>query len=135
MNVVIAKLKLENSLFDNQYRSNDEFRNDVLKGYEYVGLFIGGKLVSFLSYFPFEEVLEINYLVTKQECLRKGYASQLMDDFLRANKDFKIWLEVNSNNQGAINLYLKKGFIKSGYRPNYYSDGDAILLTKEACNE
>ena len=37
----------------------------------------------------------------------------------QANK-FKIFLEVNSNNQAAINLYKKFNFVEVGFRKNYY---------------
>lgn len=45
-------------------------------------------------------------------------------------------LEVRTNNQSAINLYLKFGFIKVGIRKQYYADNheDAILMNLDELN-
>ena len=49
------------------------------------------------------------------------------------NKNMKsITLEVNVNNNIAINLYKKYGFKEVGIRPKYYNNtDDAIIMTKE----
>ena len=39
-----------------------------------------------------------------------------------------IFLEVNSINQKAINLYHKFGFVAYSKRQNYYGENDAILM-------
>ena len=42
-----------------------------------------------------------------------------------------ITLEVNINNIGAINLYLKNGFKVVSKREKYYDGTDAYLMLKE----
>ena len=39
---------------------------------------------------------------------------------LEQTNKFKIFLEVNCNNQAAINLYKKFNFVEVGFRKNYY---------------
>ena len=57
--------------------------------------------------------------------LRKfGYATELLNNislFLKKKKLKKIYLEVAADNQKAINLYIKNGYIKKGIRKNYYN--------------
>ena len=63
----------------------------------------------------------------------KGFSKILMDHFISYSKNQgveTIFLEVNSINQKAINLYEKYGFEKYSLRKKYYGDNDAILMKK-----
>lgn len=63
----------------------------------------------------------------------KGYANLLVEFFVKHAKNMgveTIFLEVNSINQKAINLYQKFGFEKYSIRKKYYGDNDAILMKK-----
>ena len=43
----------------------------------------------------------------------------------------KIFLDVSQNNSAALALYRSEGFVETGCRPAYYSDGsDAVLMEK-----
>jgi ribosomal-protein-alanine N-acetyltransferase len=42
----------------------------------------------------------------------------------------KIFLEVSVENQAAIELYKKLGFVETARRPGYYRGVDAILMSK-----
>lgn len=65
---------------------------------------------------------------------RKGYASALVDSFIKLGEERKLsflTLEVRESNESAISLYEKKGFTPVGRRKNYYENTeDAILMTK-----
>ena len=62
----------------------------------------------------------------------KGYGKQLLSYFLdQFNEDSSIHLEVRKSNFPAINLYLKCGFLETGTRRGYYSNGeDAIIMQR-----
>jgi len=60
------------------------------------------------------------------EYRRKGVGSLLMEAtiiFLREKRYKKVTIETGINNQGAINLYISKGFIVDKILEKYYSNG------------
>lgn len=62
-----------------------------------------------------------------------GLSKLLMDYFIDYSKKQgieTIFLEVNTINQKAINLYSQFGFEKYSIRKKYYGDNDAILMKK-----
>lgn len=80
---------------------------------------------------------EILTLAVKPELHRQGLATNLVNmavDLARQSGATKMFLEVADDNQSAISLYRKTGFLNSGKRAAYYRrpDGarvDAILMT------
>lgn len=48
----------------------------------------------------------------------------------------QIFLEVRSENQAALNLYIKSGFLETGRRKNYYKEpaDDAVILVRRLNN-
>lgn len=76
------------------------------------------------------EILNIGVLAKDQ---RKGLAAYLIKqllEFSAENKMKQIFLEVNQSNLPAIQLYGKQGFQQVGYRKNYYSKEDALVLSR-----
>lgn len=74
---------------------------------------------------------ELYDIAIKKEEQGKGYSIILMKHFLELCKEKgcdTIFLEVNSINQKAINLYQKFGFVAYSKRQNYYGENDAILM-------
>lgn len=58
-----------------------------------------------------------------------GFAKTLLNSVIENSaKNTKIFLEVNSNNKVAINLYESLGFKKISLRKNYYQNGDATTM-------
>ena len=60
----------------------------------------------------------------------KGTAQALLAEALRLASEGgvkKVFLEVRESNLGAIRLYSKAGFRKSGMRKSYYHDGENAL--------
>ena len=81
---------------------------------------------------PYEADL-INVCV-KEEARRRGIASALMDQIKIRSGNVgvtTIHLEVRSKNTGAIALYKKQGFVRTGLRKDYYigPKDDAITMT------
>lgn len=77
---------------------------------------------------PEIEILEIGIDKNFQG---KGYSKLLMEhffDYAKKQNCETVFLEVNSINTKAINLYKKYGFKEYGIRKKYYGDNDAILM-------
>ena len=71
-----------------------------------------------------------NIAVLKEE-RRKGYGSIILNELIKKaieNKCYEINLEVNENNEGAILLYEKCGFLKVGLRKKYYNNKDNAII-------
>jgi ribosomal-protein-alanine N-acetyltransferase len=76
--------------------------------------------------------IEWTALATDPGRVNQGHMRSLLAARLRAAKtDSEVWLEVHEGNLGAVKLYRKLGFVQTGLRPKYYSDGaSAILFNK-----
>ena len=77
---------------------------------------------------------ELFDIAVKDEFQGKGYSKILMDYFLNLAKQAScdtVFLEVNSINHKALNLYRKYGFVQFDVRKKYYGDNDAILMKLE----
>ena len=74
-------------------------------------------------------------IVTKIDKRHLGIGSKLLSSLINIAKEQNlktITLEVNVNNQIAINLYNKFNFKKTGLRKKYYNNtDDAIIMTLE----
>lgn len=82
-----------------------------------------------------EDICEIIYIYVKKIHRNKNIGIGLMNTLfkeLQKNPYInKICLEVRVSNMIAQSLYLKLGFINTGIRKKYYSNGeDALLFTK-----
>jgi len=81
----------------------------------------------------FEEA-EIGNICVLPDARGKGVGDSLMnalDEYMRARQVEKIFLEVESDNTPAINLYEKNNYVKYNARSNYYGQGlDALLYVK-----
>ena len=66
---------------------------------------------------------------------RTGTASallQLVENDVKNMGGKTIFLEVDTSNIPALELYKKSGFFNAGTRPHYYENGhDAIIMKKE----
>ena len=66
---------------------------------------------------------------------RHGLARRLLDAAISNAKmqgAGRMYLEVASSNQSAMQLYTKVGFVQVGCRKRYYADGvDALLLARD----
>ena len=77
---------------------------------------------------------ELYDIAIKKQYQKKHLSNILMDYLMNICKEKKcetIFLEVNSINSRAINLYKKYGFTKYSVRKNYYGKFDAILMKKD----
>jgi ribosomal-protein-alanine N-acetyltransferase len=64
---------------------------------------------------------------------RKGLAGRLLDELERRFMErgaAASYLEVRASNIPAKILYLKRGYVETGYLPNYYRDEDGFAMEK-----
>ena len=81
------------------------------------------------------DTAEILTFAVLPEFQRQGIGSQLMQELLswvKNNHKQAVFLEVAADNNPALSLYKKMGFVISGKRPAYYKRGashvDAICM-------
>jgi len=80
-----------------------------------------------------EEMAWIATLAVLPEYRRQGIGAALLAACEARLSLRKVRLTVRAENQAAIDLYLKTGYRKVGYWPDYYNGGGAALvLEKEA---
>ena len=70
-----------------------------------------------------------------KEYRRRGIGSRLLQDFIEYIRNrgvSNIYLEVSTKSIEAIKFYIKHGFKKCGFIPNYYRDGsDAYIMERK----
>ena len=90
-----------------------------------------------IGYYSFQKIFEegyINNIAIKKEYQSQGYGTQLFQDLLERAEKFEVkalTLEVETDNEKAIKLYKKFGFIQEGVRKNFYKNTkDALIMWK-----
>lgn len=92
-------------------------------------------VVGFCDYWQTFDSATIVQIAVHPELQRKQLGSAMMDEIINdcyAKKVQTLTLEVRSNNEKAVNFYLKHGFKKEFVKPHYYDNGDdAIYMTRK----
>lgn len=107
-----------------------ELENDLSK---YVVAKKENQIVGFAGVIILPDDVEITNIVTKKSERKKGIGKLLLDKLIEIAFSLKkdISLEVNEENETAINLYKKAGFEEVGIRKKYYNGkNNAIIMTK-----
>lgn len=92
------------------------------------------KIIGYLSFFIIYERIEIEYIYILDSHRRNGYAELLFEKLFSIAKNsncINLTLEVDVENDKAINLYKKLGFEIASIRKNYYGKNDGYLMIKE----
>jgi len=93
-----------------------------------------GTICAYMDYWITFEKAQLANIAVKQAVQRQGYAQHMMDAMIETcEKAFceHITLEVRVDNNAAIALYERNGFIRAAIRKGYYEDGtDAYLMVK-----
>ena len=125
---VIANI--EKSVFDNPY-TLDTIKGDIQKGDVSV-MVVDDVCVGFITVSYVIDEAELQRIAVSPLYRRNGYGTILLASKLDELKHYgikKVFLEVRTDNVGAIGLYKKCGFTKVSIRKKYYSDGsDAIIM-------
>ncbi|MCB0394700.1 MAG: GNAT family N-acetyltransferase [Bdellovibrionales bacterium] len=100
---------------------------------ELIWLECEGRFAGFVSFIPSVEGFEVIMLGVSIAQRRKGLMTSLLKVLIeQLDAGQKVWLEVHSQNLGAIEFYKSFGFEHQGARPKYYSDGqDAQIFSFE----
>ena len=144
MNIEIQKMKQEHleQIQDILLTDFDEFWNaGVLKNELenplsiYIVALNQGEVVGYAGLWQPDDEGHVTNIVTKKDKRGNNIGTLMLEEIINIakNKNMKsITLEVNVNNNIAINLYKKYGFKEVGTRPKYYNNtDDAIIMTKE----
>ncbi len=79
---------------------------------------------------------EIYRIGTRKKNRRKGNGFKLVQMFIelcKKERAEKIFLEVRSENEPAIRLYKKCGFVQTAVRKDYYKGSDALIMQAFLC--
>ena len=144
MNIEIQKMKQEHleQIQDILLTDFDEFWNaGVLKNElenplsTYIVALSQGEVVGYAGLWQPDDEGHVTNIVTKKDKRGNNIGTLMLEEIIKIakSKNMKsITLEVNVNNNIAINLYKKYGFKEVGIRPKYYNNtDDAIIMTKE----
>lgn len=91
-------------------------------------------IAGYLIAWKIADEIQLNSIAVKKYFRRQGIGNKLLSEINQNdfNKCYsKIYLEVRSRNQDALDFYFSNGFTKTGVRKNYYRDDDAILMEKK----
>lgn len=126
-------LEIEKEAFGSQ--SRHDFVDCMQKPiYSYMVLRDDSELVGYYGTMTIGYESEILTIAVKAGLRRRGYGEMMLDNIIataKFNGCKVIYLEVNEKNTIAYNLYLKKGFIESYRRNEYYGKDDALILKLE----
>lgn len=101
---------------------------------KYIVALDNNDIVGFAGIVILPDDAEITNIVTKKNERKKGIGKLLLAKLIEMAKEYEkdnISLEVNENNNAAIELYKKFNFEIVGCRKKYYNGKDnAIIMTK-----
>ena len=88
-------------------------------------------VVGFIHYTKLYNSVDLVDIIVSEEYQNQMIGSTLIDFMItNLSADNKIYLEVNTNNKKAINLYQKFGFKVINIRKNYYGLDDAYVMER-----
>lgn len=137
--------ELEEQLFpgDNPW-SRDVFLVEFAAPHTlYLGVFDGDDLLAYGGMAMLgprdDPEFEIHTIGVDPEHQRRGLGRVLMDQLMTAadGVDGQVFLEVRTDNEAAIAMYEKFGFVRLGVRRNYYqpSGADAYTMARPSRSE
>ena len=88
------------------------------------------KVLGYLEIRLVDGVIDIMNLFVNEENRKQGVATALLNEMIIKEDYNRIMLEVNENNNEAINLYTKLGFKEISLRDRYYGEDTAIIMEK-----
>lgn len=100
------------------------------------GLFDEEKLLAMTIFSRVFETAELLYVCVDKFQQNKGFGYSILNDSfgrLFTNEVLEVFLEVNTNNQKAINLYHKLGFKDISVRKKYYKNLDGSFSDALIC--
>ena len=120
--------------FPNVYNKGSiflEYQNNPFM--KIIAYLIEDKIVGFINYYEIYDRIEIANFNVLDYFQHQGIGTKLINYVIDKYKGKyrNITLEVRKDNDNAIRLYKKVGFIEKAVRKNYYNGIDGILMEKE----
>lgn len=132
-----AVLKVEADSFKKQW-TRDMFLNELSleNTTYYVAITKTGEVAGYIGYWKVLDEYHVTNIAVHSNFRRKGFAEKLINVMIAKGKEEgvkAITLEVGVSNFGAIALYEKFEFKKSGIRKNYYPEvpEDGLVMWKQ----
>ena len=97
---------------------------------KYYAYELNNEYIGFICILDLDTELEIIDVFVLPKYQGNGYGDKLLKYILDNYKNRNYFLEVNINNEKAINLYKKNGFDILTTRKHYYKDEDAYVMSK-----
>lgn len=123
--------ELENSFSFVLKNVSDDLKNNP---FSHFLLYIENKkIVGFINYYLMYEKIEIANFNVLEEYQNKKIGTRLLEYLINKYQGIieNITLEVKDNNDKAIHLYQKMGFVKVAIRDGYYNGIDGILMERK----
>ena len=135
---MIKELENEKKLIHELENSFNEVISDIKKDLlnnpfsRYIVYIDNDKILGFINYYLMYDRIEIANFNVLEKYQNNGIGNKLLDYLISNYKDKvnNITLEVRCDNNKAIYLYKKYGFIEKAIRKNYYDGIDGILMER-----
>jgi len=138
-NLTVADLERINEIEQSAYPypwTAGIFADCLRVGYECTGLQVGPVLIGYAIQSQAAGESHLLNLCIAPDWQGMGYGTLLLEHAIfiaRENECASMFLEVRPSNPAGVGLYVRKGFVALGRRPNYYrsDDGreDAIIMS------
>ena len=124
-------IDMEKECFGEKAWTKDMIENDFEKRSSYIICYTNDdEPIGYLGFLDLGSECEILRIGIKKIYRKQGNAQALLEflfEYCMENKKEKIYLEVSSLNNVAINLYKRMGFKLINIRKNYYAEGNDAL--------
>ncbi len=120
------------SLLHPNYRIINNLKDFLNNNIHHLYVFeLDNKIVGFIHYTKLYNSVDLVDIVVEEKYQNQKIGTNLID-YIITNLEIndRIYLEVNTNNQKAINLYQKFGFKIINIRKNYYGIDDAYVMER-----
>ena len=128
-------LSIVNAAFSRDFDPPTE-RVDQVTSYldkcEVYGVFDGTQLVGYFGFHKHSNSeVELKSIAVHPSYQGKGLAKKMMKKMFEEVGEASVWLVVHPKNVSAIQTYLKTGFIPSGWREDFFGDGEPRLVMEK----
>lgn len=122
-------------LCSSSFWSSGEY-TQLLKVAQGIGSFRDSELIGMILYQGTAVYVDIVYIGVSPCYRRMGIGRSLLEEVICSYPQAEIFVEVDVNNRGALNLYHQMHFACIGERKNYYRiknySADAVVLKKSS---
>jgi ribosomal-protein-alanine N-acetyltransferase len=127
-----AVLRIEDAVFDEPW-SRHLFEGELSQrtSRAYRAAWVGTQLVGYAGQMSIDDEAHVNNVAVAPAWVGRRIGTALLYDLVRtalARGSVHLTLEVAVGNEPAIALYRRFGLAPVGVRPNYYRDGDALVM-------